>query len=256
MPGTACHFMTLSKAIEKLRTRFNVDQDSEVDVDDNDVMTSALMDAAEKVSEHSYLLWTSNATITLTAATTGGDPGAEPDLLSTAVSGTGAAARPIFHVYGVYVNGGWLTEEEIPSEFFARYSDYVQCLANAHPGVYTKIAPSSIRLYPPPNAAAAAATNYARGFYRHPRYTYLANHDTELLGPDEFHELVVDRAYLDNSKSYAAGAGLQRRATVQNDYDAKTAEYRQRQLELYKPARRRDGAGRHKRMIYLGGIGV
>lgn len=249
--------MTLLEAVTKLQTRFAVDADAEIDVTSQEVLASAIMDAAEKVSEHSYALWTSYAPLTLVTCVNGASAGAEPSLFESLssqvipITGTGPTAFPIFHIYGISINGAWLTEYE-PTEFFQLYQDYATVLATSYPGSYCKIAPSKVRLYPPPNAAAAASTCYARGFYRHPRYLFADHSTLPLLMPDEFHELVVDRAYLDNSKSYAAGEGLERRASIEKDYLAKTSEYRQRQLELYKPSTRRDGAGRRRRMIYIG----
>lgn len=247
--------MTLAQACTKLLTRFNVDRDDELGLSNYDaptngdfeLLTSALMDAAEKVSEHSYLLWTSNCQLTLTACSTGASAGAEVDLLDTSVS-----ALPLFHVYGISINGSWLVEL-LNSKFFREFPDYAVVAATATPSYFCKLAPSLVRFYAPPNATAVASSCFARGFYRHPRYTYANQSGTALLGPDEFHELVVDRAYLDSSKSYLSGdAALTRRKIIQDDYDSKTREYRERQLELYKRAERRDGCGRTRNMIWVG----
>lgn len=106
----------------------------------------------------------------------------------------------------------------------------------------------------PPSAAAAAATyKFVAGFYEHTVYTYASQSATELLGPTAFHDLIVDRAYLDNGKSYVAGQeGYERRLLIEANYEKKAAEYKAENLSRYRKRNRRTAIGNLRRVTTIG----
>lgn len=241
--------MTLKQAILKVANRCRVDLISEVDTANNDLMTAELMSAAREVSRDTYFLFTDHSALTLTACTDGSSAGAVIDLLDTSVS-----EKPIFHCYGMRVNGVWLYEWEW-SSFVADdrgFPNYWTDTASAHPSIYVPESPSKSRLYPPPNSTAAAASNFAIGFYLHDQYTYQANQDTELLGPKEFHDLIVNRCALNISEAYISGENASRRfALLTSHYEQKSAEYRDFNLSTYKKAVPKGAIGRTRRIVNL-----
>lgn len=242
--------MTLSQAITRLTTRFKIGQDAEIDTTDTAAMTTALVQAAKKFSRDSYALFEMQSAFTLTAGQE------EYDLLNASVS-----AKPIFHVYGVHINNAWL-EELSYQEFVDNNPDYHDQDNQSNPWCYTAFQDSKIRIQSPPNATAVAATdNFIRGFYEHPTYTYGSNSATELLTPAHQHELIIDRAYLDNSTSYVNGApGYQKWITLSTKYDNEvfgtrnTAGIRKQNLARYKKERVEGGLGRTRRYFGLGSI--
>lgn len=232
--------MTLSEAIERLGTRFELDVDADFDVDSQEAMITAISDAAKDFTRKSYCLFTMQAALTLTVD----QP--EYSLLDPAV-----CALPVFHCMGVFVNGFWLDPIE-PEDFVLANPSY-STEASAQPFLWTALAPERARLSPPPNAAAVAAASHVRGFYEHPALTR-EGLETELLGPSQFHRLIVDRAFLNNSKSYLAGTEeYRRRETTRLEYRDEVEELGKKNLARYKPSKRRAGAGNVRRVFGIGG---
>jgi hypothetical protein len=249
--------MTLASAVARLRARTGIDLDTEVDITaavdtTSEVATTELMKAARKVSRATYHLFTLNSALTLTACTTGASAGAELNLLDTTTSAH-KSALPIFHCYGVRINGSWLREMNW-QDFLDSFPNYLTDGATANPAFYVPISPSHIRFVQPGNATAVAATNHAIGFYLHPTYTYALNSATELLGPEEFHELIVERAYLDLTEGLVRGASaLQSRATQKQEFDDKCAGFEAFNKARAKKSNRKGGAGNVRRIFSLGG---
>jgi hypothetical protein len=233
--------MTLATAAIRFATRFAVDNDAEIDLTDNEAITTALMVAAQVVSRDTYFLFTAKADLTLVAST------AEYDLLSN------SCTRRVFHVEDVNINDCWLTELNW-SEFQENNPDYYRQANTDKPWCYTQLAPGSIRIASPPSTAAAAATyKFVAGFYEHPVYTYASQSGTELLGPTAFHDLIIDRAYLDNSKSYIAGQeGYERRMLVESSYTSKANQYLEENLSRYRKRKRRTVIGNIRRVNTVG----
>lgn len=233
--------MTLADAVTLFQSRVDTDVDCDFDSTNTTLVTTALVRAAERWSRDTYALFTWESALTLTAA---------DQEINTLGS---KSAQKVFHVYGVHINGAWLYEYKF-DEFFRNFSDYQSASNSDKPGAYTLSAPSNIFLCNPISTAGAAASdNFIMGFRLHASYTYASNSAHELEGPADQHELIVDRAFLDSTKSYVVGdEGLQRRALIEADYQKKTDKIRQDNLALYKKTVRRAGAGNTRRTRGLG----
>ena len=234
--------MTLQEAITLFRTRVDVDQDSDFDTSDNDACTDALMRAAFRVSRDTYWLYTWRSSLTLAPS------GTEYDTLNPTVS-----TQQVFDVYGVHINGGWGTEMR-GRQFIECYLNYYNAASQATFPYYTRSAPSIVKLPAPPTTVAInAIDNFIMGFRLHTNYTYSSS-GVELEGPQEMHELIVDRAYLDNTKSYiASDEAYTRRAIIEKDYNDKTKSYRIFNLANFKKEQRIAGAGTTRRIYGIGG---
>jgi hypothetical protein len=233
--------MTLEESVVRLRSRFELDVDADIDVDSDEEMATAISDAAKDFTRRAFCLYTLQAALTLTD----GEP--EYSLLAPAV-----CALPVFHCLGVFVNGGWLEKVE-PEDFALYWPGYASEASNAHPSLWLEIAPERIRIAAPPNATAVAASSYVRGFYEHPTLTRADDWDTELLGPEQFHRLIVDRAFVNNSKSYLAGSEeYRRRETTRLEYEDETGKLAKTNKARYKPSKRRGGAGCVRRFFGAG----
>jgi len=234
--------MTLAQAITKLQTRFGVYQHAEIDATDDAALTLALNVAGQKFAKDTLSFWESQAAITLTIDQ------AEYDLTSAAV----CAAR-VFYPVGVYINGVWLYELT-PDQFFNTATSIGQA-SGERPGFYTLVSPNKIRIATPPNAAAVAATNYVRG-WRFPATLDSGSTSTELEGPSEWHDLIVDRAYLDNSVSYGlSNEALQMRAAIQNRYEVATRDLDRANRNRYRRMiRSGDRIGETRRVSTFGSV--
>lgn len=233
--------MTLAEAVTRLRTRFAVDMESDIDVSDSNQMTTAIMDAAKEVSRDCYHLWTASARLTLTSGV------AEYDLLDSAV-----CALPVFHVQEVIIADAYMAEVapmDVKSYAPSFYKD-----SAATPSAYVNERDSVIRLLPAPNATIAASSySYAQGFYEHPTYSWQANKDAELYGPRVYHDLIIDKAALNNSKSYASGEGYKRRQMLQEAYFYKAQWFKSDNLSKYRKVRPRgESYGRYARRASIG----
>ena len=222
--------MTLSEAVARLRTR------CEVDLANNVVATDEIVRAAKQVSRDTFFLFSHNAALSLSANDQ------QFDLLSSS-----KCVPQIFRVDGLYINGSWLTRVS-PRYFLDNFTDYLTASATATPAFFMVKDQYRVVLPAPITSAGANATNYARGWQLHTTYTWDVHQETELLGPDEYHELIVDRAALNVTKSYVAGQeALQRRAVIEGDYLEKSKAYRAGNLADFKPAVRNAGAGNVRR---------
>src|SRR3990167_4762397 len=201
--------MTLVQAVERLRSRVRVDLESEVDLDDNVVATTALMSGAQLCSREAYLFWELQSTLTLTAS----EP--EYNLLS-------ACAHRIFEPRSVHINGNWLDHKMYP-DFVRAIGDYQSESSNSTPGMWTMVDPDTIRISQPPNATAVAASdNFVAGFREHALYTWTDNQATELQGAGIHHQLYVDRAALDITVSYTRSPeGIAARKEIERHYSLK-----------------------------------
>lgn len=241
--------MTLEESVDTLRSRFDRDQDPDDPrlLDDNEFAASKIVTAARTVSRDAYFLWSSQNPLTLTVAT-------EFDLLNSSTS-----QKPCFHCYGVYINARWLDEMSQP-RFMANFSDYVTASTSSNPWAWCPILPSKVRVGPGPNSTAVASTCYTRGFLLHDAYTWnqssvggaTVSKDTELQGPEEMHDLIVDRAYLDNSKSHVQGDAYARRQLIAAEYLARTGDYRTFNIANYKQQTVGSGMGLTRRVLGLG----
>lgn len=241
--------MTLQESIERLRTRLQVDLESEVDLDDNVQATEEIVRAAKEVSRETYSLWDSYVAIHLIADV------AEVNLLNVASSSTVPYLdRSMHHIYGVHVNGSWLNFQD-PSEFFTNYNtSYYNEASNAHPGVWTWAGSDVIRLSAPPNATAVAASdNFTLGFAEHDVYDYANYKDVELQGPSATHLMIVDKAAINVSLSYVSTAqGLQRRGQIEKAYAERASFYKAQNLARQRPLKRKAGAGTQRRVFGIG----
>jgi len=234
--------MTLTEAVAKLQTRFDVYQQCEVDSTNESIVTGILNVAAKKFSRDTLSFWSSQSAFTLTADQY------EYDLTDTAV-----CADRIFYPVGIYINGAWLQAWD-SNEFFQEFND-PNAGSNSKPGYFTLVATNKIRIAPKPNASAVAATNYAQG------WRYMATMDwnspsTELEGPDEWHDLIVDRAYLDNSVSYGLSQdALNMRNSIQIRYDSIAQKLNTENRNRYrKLIRTGDRMGADRRVFGVGQI--
>jgi hypothetical protein len=233
--------MTLAQAVTLFQSRVDTDQDCDFDSTDTTLCTTALMRAAERWSRDTYALWTWESTLTLAAA-------------DQSISTLGSkSAQKVFHIYGVHLNHGWLQEYRY-RDFLEAFPSYAQASNSETPDCYTLTAPNNIFLNAPIATAAAALTEkYVIGFRLHATYTYASNPNDELEGPADQHELIVDRAYLDSTKSYIVGdEGFQRRNLIQQDYLTKTAKIKADNLAIYKKEVRRAGCGLTRRVRSVG----
>lgn len=250
--------MTLASAVTRLRARTGVDLDTEVDITlavdtTSEVATTELMKAARKVSRDTYFLFTLHSALTLTACTTGADAAAELNLLDTTTSAL-KSALPIFHCYGVHLNGQWLMEMTW-QDLLNGFSNYWTDTAQSKPSYWIPISPSKIRFQQAPNSTCAAASdNFAVGFYLHTQYTYALNSTTELLGPEEFHELIIERAYLDLTEGLVAGdSALKRRAVAEQSYREKSDTFARLNKGRAKKLVRQSSVGNTRRFFTMGG---
>jgi hypothetical protein len=236
--------LTLAEAITSLTTRLDLDQESEIDTTDTTKMTAAIMRAAEEFSRDSYAFWTWDSALTLTAN--------DPDYSSL---NTSHSVKRIFHVYGVFINGSWLTECN-PRQFMRLHPSYKSETSVSNPYDYVLTQPSDIRIAAPPNATAAAATNHLIGFCLHDLYTYAANSATELQGPADLHDLIVDRAFLTLSKSYMADEeGRERRRVVASEYFPRVKAHKALNMSIYKKEKVYGAMGQTRRIYDIGGGG-
>lgn len=244
--------MTLAEAVIDLQSRVSIDLDVGFDIKDPGQVTNALMIAAREVSRDTYFLFTFHSSVTLTTCTASTDAGAEIDLLSTAVS-----QKQIFHCYGLHLNGGWVDWMQF-DEFLRSYPQYYNDSVGPTPAIGIPITPTSVRLYPAPNSAAAAATdNFAIGFYLHEAYRYTADKDRELSGPLEFHDLISIRAYLNVTESLVSGEdALTRRKIAEDKYEKKSMNFKTINLSRARKLKRRPGAGKTFSTFPLGGSGL
>jgi hypothetical protein len=229
--------MTFNEAITLFKTRVDVDTDCDFDTSNIQSCADAIMNAAYRWSRDTYCLWTYQSSLTLAASTY------EYNTTSS------ASAQRVFHIYGVHVNGNWL-EELRPDAFVCTYPNYFKNGESSNPGCYTLSAPSIVRLaYSPSINAINATDNFIKGFRTHITYT-LASSGLELEGPEEMHDMIVDRAYLDNTKSYiAAEEAYNRRQIVQTDYDKRASNWKNFNLSQFRKEQRRAGIGQ-TRMIW------
>ncbi len=234
--------MTLAQAVTRFQTRVDTDQDCDFDSTDTTLCTTAIMRAAERVSRDTYCLWTWESTLTLAA----GDQS-----ISTLGS---KSAQKVFHVYGVHLNHGWLQEYRYRDFLESFGGDYFSASNSETPSCYTLSAPSNVMLNVPIATAAAALTDkFVIGFRLHATYTYASNPNDELEGPADQHELIVDRAYLDETKSYIVGdEGFQRRSLIEQDYLTKAAKIKADNLAIFKKEVRRAGCGMARRVRSIG----
>lgn len=232
--------MTLNEAVVEIQQRVGVDLDVGFNLQNPDLVTKQLMKAARIVSRDTYFLFTMHSALTLTTCTDGSSAGAEIDLLATATS-----VNAIFHCYGIHINGSWLQATQF-EPFITNFNNYYTDTANANPGYYVPLTPSSVRLYPPPNATAVAASdNFAIGFYLHTKYVWDTNQGSELLGPEEFHDLIVERCLLDVTEGFVGGDdALKRRAITQAKYEAKAGAYKAFNESRAHKIGRKAGAGK------------
>lgn len=235
--------MTLAQAVTLFQSRVDTDQDCDFDSTDTTLCTTAIVRAAERWSRDTYSLWTWESTLTLAAA-------------DQSISTLGSkSAQKVFHVYGVHLNHGWLQEYRY-RDFLESFPSYFSASNSETPSFYTLSAPNNIMLCAPiATAAAALSEKFVVGFRLHATYTYAGDSSTELEGPADQHEMIVDRAYLDSTKSYITGtAGYERRATIERDYLSKADKIKSDNLAIYKKEVRRGGAGNVRRIRGVGGI--
>lgn len=241
--------MTLKEARELLQKRVEIDQDSDEDLTLPETATAVVMTAARQVSRLTYFLFTERAALTLS------DTVAKYNLLDPAI-----CELPIFDLRAtetdlppIYVNGQWVSYEEW-GHFRVNY-EYHSNTSQSNPSCFTIVSPSHIIFSHPINGTAAdASDNFASGFYLHTPYTWQDNQDTELLGPEEYHELIIDRAALNITKSYIDGEGITRWQLYNAEYQTKGLGYRKANLEMYRPLRRKGQAGQTRRVFGIGSI--
>ena len=229
--------MTLRQAVTRLRTRFEIDLDAEFDVENDAECVRELMVAAKEVSRDSYLLWTWKAALTLIT----GEP--EYNLLTSTV-----CAKPVFHPYLVYLNGVELVECQW-DEFVAQNPNYFSASNNSNPWCWVRTPPSIIRLADPPNATAVAySNNFVVGAVEHDEYNITDHENIELQGPKVMHDLIVDKCFLNNSKSYVADTpGYARRANTEKAYNEKTEKFQAENKSRYRKLRIKATAGLTRR---------
>lgn len=236
--------MTLHEALTKVAKRCEVDLDSEVDTSDLVALADAFAVSARRVSRETYFLFTDNATLTLTED--------EPkyDLLDSDI-----CSYPVFDCRRVHINGVWLPETRWV-DFVDSYTTYFSDDSAASISLYVPFMPSSIRLYPAPNSTAVAATdNFVVGYYLHPTYTYSAYKDTELLGPEEFHDAMVRECALDITEAYFEANGGSEKWTLMAERNAKMKEeWKIQNLNQFSPAQRQGALGRTRRIIGIGDL--
>jgi hypothetical protein len=233
--------LTLQDSIDLLRSRFDVDLDGDTDLSVNKTATTEIMNAAEQVSRDTYFLWTWQSALTLTDQTT------EYNCLSASIS-----ASKVFHVYGVHINDGWL-DELTAEEFLNKYPDYQKSgsgYESSTPAHWVPTAPSHIKIAVRPNATAVAATdNFIMGFRLHATYTYDnetagLSKSASLEGPEEYHDMIVDKAFLNNSKSYITSeSAWKRRMVVKAEYDELRKIKIKENMNRYRKLRRKPDAG-------------
>jgi hypothetical protein len=233
--------MTLGDAVTLFQSRVDTDLDCDFDSTDTAKCTTAIVRAAERWSRDTYSLWTWESTLTLAA----GDQSI--DTLGS------KSAQKVFHVYGVHLNHGWLQGMSY-RQFLESFPDYFSASNSETPSFYTLSAHNHVMLNAPIATAAAALTEkFIIGFRLHATYTYASNSGTELEGPADAHEMIVDRAFLDSTKSYVVGdEGFQRRALIEQDYQIKAQKLRDNNLAIYKKEVRRAGAGNTRRTRSVG----
>lgn len=236
--------MTFAEAVTLFQTRVEVDTDSDFDSTNTTSCEEAIMRAAYRWSRDTYCLYTWRSALTLSASAT------EYDTLG----GSAITAEAVFDVYGVHINGYW-SEEMRGRDFINCYSDYYLASGQATFPHYTRSAPSIIKLPALPSSAAVSATdNFIMGFRLHATYAH-SQSGSQLEGPIEMHEMIVDRAYLDNTKSYiSSDEAYNRRAIIENDYNTKALKYKSFNLANFKKEQRRAGAGNTRRIYGLGGF--
>lgn len=228
--------MTLKDCITRLRTRLEVDLETEIDLTDNNEATKHIQIAARQVSRNSCAFYTANAVLTLAANDQ------QIDLLSSKCS------VRIHRVEGVYINQGWLTRCR-HSEFFDTFTDYLTATPTPSPTYFTAIKDDVILLDRPINSVGAAATNYARGFMEHRDLTYSVDQNLEMDGPDTYHLLYVNQAVLNLSLGTVSGSeAMQRRAMIQQELDDKVMRAKIANLSAFKSLRKRAMAGNVRRI--------
>jgi len=237
--------LTLSEARERVRTRLDVDLEAEVDLDSPDDFTEEFNVALAEVARATYFLWTWRSNLTLVAD--------DPDYDLTAV---GVCSEPVFDCYGVHVNGVWLEEQE-PETFFQDRPNYFSESSATRPAVWIRMTDAQVRIAPPPNAAAVAASdNFVIGFAEPLPYTWSSESrgkDTQLPGTKVIHQMIVDRLALNLSVSYAfSEEGYRRRGLFEKEYVRRAERFESRNLAKAKPLRRKAGGGSVRRIYQLG----
>lgn len=238
--------MTLTEAVERLRTRVEIDLESEVDLGDPNVAARHLIRGAQLVTRQTFCLYEPKAPLTLAANDQ------RIDLL-----GTQSGSYRIFRLDkdGLYINGQWVYQRRM-QEFYADYPDYLTATANAKPDGYLQFEDNTVMLDRPIDSVAAAASNYAKGWREHAAYTWAANKDDELEAPQIYHLLYVDETALEITKSYAAGSeAMQRRSLIQTDLETKKAQFMEVNLAAFQDFRRAGIAGSTRRIFGLTGYG-
>jgi hypothetical protein len=246
----------LSDAITQIINRCKIDLLSEVDITDNAALTSAFMRAAKEVCRDTYFLYTDYSPLTLTACTTGASAGAVVDLLDLTQS-----SKQIFHAYGININKCWLKEVS-HEQLIQTAPNYITDAATSGPDLMVPIAPSKYRVYNAPNAAAIAGSQaYAVGFYLYPLYVYsgtvgvagcYGNSSSELVGPEEYHDLIVLRTALNVGEAYLSGDNAKARfGVLAQHYKDKAADYRAFNLSLYHKAQPQGLLGNKRRISSL-----
>lgn len=236
--------MTLAQAVEKLQSRFRVYAHADFDADNPNLCSAAINLAAGEVARECLSLWTPYSALTLTAGTT----------MYDFTDSTVCAGR-VFAPYGVYINGNWLLEME-PNDFQSAHPTIWTESQTAKPADYCRHSERQTEIAGPPSSTAVAATNYVMGFRYPSALDWPGSQDTELEGPQTYHDLIVDRAYLTNSLSYGiSDEALQMRALIERTYEQRRKRHSAENASRYRKARR-TGAhmGTTRRMVRVGDL--
>ena len=242
--------MTLSESIDRLRTRVEIDLESEVDLSDPHAATVHLIRGAQMVTRETSCLYEPMAPLTLTA----GDQ--VIDML-----GTQSGPMRIFRIHGdgIFINGNWLDECRMQEFYQANYT-YQAAAQNDHPTAFIAFQDDKVLLDFPVSAVAAAASNIVRGWREHKTYTWADNENSQMEAPEVYHMLYIAKTALEITKSYSASPeGLQRRALIQTDLygdgrtPGKIPKFLENNMSAFVDTRRQANAGKTRRVFVMTG---
>lgn len=235
--------MTLEKAIDRLKTRVEVDLEAEIDLENNEALADEITRAAKQFWRDSYYSYEVALPFTLVA-----DQPAYDTLVS--------ASKPVFHAWDLYINGTWIFYYPWP-EFRRLNSTYATESSNSKVAMWTHTGPTEIRLSPPPNSTAVNASgNIMAGFVEHPTLHFGNDREVELSGAEVTHLTIVNKAAVNMTPSHVASAeGIVRRNSFIKEYQEATEKMRNENLERVKPLTRRSNPAKRGRIFTYGYFG-
>lgn len=233
--------MTLAKAVERLRTRVEVDLDAEVDLDQNSVAVDELLEGANRVLKVIHGLFTTSAVVL------------DSTNLSFDTLDANVCSARIWKIDegGVMVNGTWLTEY-LPRDFHASFPIYT---TNPHadtPAGYYLVQESKFQISAALTTAGAAGDHLVRGWRLHEVYDYDNYQNTELEGPSEWHELYIDSAAIAATKSFNTETGARRRKDLMAEHGEVLKDLAKRHLAKYKRERIQPMVGTERSVFGIG----